>query len=810
MKVTLNWLQDYIDLSGLSAEKLADGLTMAGLEVEALTAIGQELSTLKVGQILDIHKHPKADRLSVCRITLGTETIELVCGAGNIRVGDRVPVALPETRLPSGLEIQSTTIRQVASAGMLCSEQELGLSDDHSGIMILPPETELGLSLSRALDLEDMLLEINVTPNRADCLSHIGIAREISAIFNRPLKFPDGSAAPLGESIREMTSVTLEAPQLCPRYTVRIIEGVTIAPSPLWLRRRLNAVGIRSINNVVDVTNFILMELGQPLHGFDFDTLGEKRIVVRTAQEGEKMTTLDGQERNLTPDMLVIADGVKGVALAGIMGGQETEIQPSTGNILLESAFFDPSGIRRTAKRLSISTEASIRFERGIDIEGVVPALNRAALMIQNLAGGRIVSGLIDQYPKPLDIPPIIFNTRKAERLLGIPVSVDMVLDISRRLGLSASFEGNDRVEVIPTSFRRDLTRPVDLMEEVARLTGYDHIPATIPNVASDSHKEPEALEIRRTIRETLTGLGLGEIITYSFIAEKQNSLFSGAVSGDSGSALPPQMVRLGNPISDEQSVMRLSLIPGLLMTMNKNWSQRNLNLRLFEVGKVFLPREGADTLPLENNRLTLLWTGRRHPEAHYFKADKSDFYDLKGAVEILFENLGLKEYTFEGGAAPRHFHPEHYAKIYGQGKLLGELGEISTLIREEFDLKEPGVLCDLDLDLISPQLRRLPMFQPWPRFPEITRDMALIIDETVLWKSIREEIISAEESLIEEVELFDLYQGKPIPEGKKNMGVRIHFRSTERTLSDEEVNEIHERLLQKVLNKFGGTLREK
>lgn len=805
MKVTLNWLQDYVDLSDLSAERLADGLTMAGLEVEALTPVGRELAPILVGQILEIRKHPQADRLSLCLVALGKENVEIVCGAGNIRVGDRVPVALPGTRLPSGIEVQAAVIRQVASAGMLCSEQELGLSEDHSGIMILPPETPVGLSLSRALDLEDTLVEVNVTPNRADCLSHIGIAREISAIFIRPLRIPDVSAAPGGETVRARTSVAIEAPQHCPRYAARLLEGVTIAPSPLWLRRRLNAVGIRSINNVVDVTNFILMELGQPLHGFDFDSLEENRIVVRTASPGEKLTTLDGQERNLTPEMLVIADARKGVALAGIMGGQETEIQPRTRNILLESAYFDPPGIRRTAKRLSLSTEASIRFERGIDIEGVVPALNRAALMIRELAGGQIISGLIDQYPRPPAFSPILLNTRKTGRFLGIPVSVDEVIDISRRLGFSAAVQGNDRVEVIPPSFRRDLTRPVDLMEEVARLIGYDQIPATVPDVASHTQREPETLKIRQRIREILTGLGFDEIITYSFISEKQNALF--LTSGASDQSL---MVRLGNPISDDQSVMRVSLLPGLLMTMNRNWSQRNLDLRLFETGKIFFPSSEPNTLPLENNRLALLWTGRRVPEAHYFKAEKADFYDLKGVLEDFLEALGLPDYSFQSGPVPAHCHPEQYARIYGREQLLGELGEISPLHRDEFDLKETAFLLDLDLDLIGPQLCRVPLFKPWPRFPEITRDMALIIDESVLWKDIREEVLSLKESLIEDVELFDLYQGKPIPEGKKNLGVRIHFRSPERTLSDEEVNAIHERLLQQVLDTFQGTLREK
>jgi phenylalanyl-tRNA synthetase beta chain len=805
MKVTLNWLQDYVDLSGLSADTLADGLTMAGLEVEAVNPIGRELDSLKVGRILEVRKHPHADRLSLCQVTTGQETLELVCGAPNISPGNLVPLALPGTRLPSGLEVQSTVIRNVVSSGMLCSEQELGLSEDHSGIMILPDETPLGLSLSRALGLEDTLLEVNVTPNRADCLSHIGIAREISAIFDRPLTIPDTSSAPTGKAIFKRTSVAILAPDYCPRYAARLIDGVTIGPSPLWLRRRLNAVGIRSISNVVDVTNFVLMELGQPLHGFDFDTLGERRIVVRRAEPGERLTTLDGVERNLNSDMLVIADAEKGVALAGIMGGRDTEIQPWTKIIFLESAFFDPPCIRRTAKKLSLSTEASIRFERGIDIEGVVPALDRAALLIQELAGGVIQAGWIDEYPRPLTIHSIPLHTGKTSHFLGYPVSVEKVVDISRRLGFRAVLQGNEGVEITPPSFRRDLTRPVDLVEEVARLIGFDQIPATVPQTSSKNKKEPRTIVLRSRIKEILTGLGFDEIITYSFISEKQSSDFLRLRS----SQVPP-LIRISNPISDDQSVMRVSLIPGMLVTMNKNWAQRNLNLRFFEMGKVFLPSSESNSLPIENHRLCLLCTGRRHPEAHHFKPEKVDFYDIKGVLENLLSALRMTDYTMRNSKAPTYLVPDAYGQVFIQNELLGEMGELSPWIRTQFDLKETAFLFDLDLDLLDQKVQDVPLFKPWPRFPEITRDMALIVDEPVLWKDIHGEILSLEEPLIEEIELFDLYQGKPIPEGKKNLGVRIHFRSPERTLSDEEINEIHERLLKRVLNKFGGTLREK
>jgi len=805
MKVTLSWLQEYVDLTGLSVDDLAQGLTMAGLEVEAVLPIGRELESLVVGKILEVRKHPQADRLTICKVATGLETLDLVCGAPNVRPEILVPVALPGSRLPSGMEVQVATIRGIVSPGTICCEREMGLSEDHTGIMILSEGIPVGLPISKALGLEDTLLEVNVTPNRGDCLSHIGIAREISAIFKRPLRIPDTSAAPAGKAIQEETSVTILSPDFCPRYVVRLIRGVTIGPSPAWLRNRLLSVGIRSISNVVDVTNFVLMEYGQPLHSFDFDTLAKRRIIVRRAGPDEKMTTLDDQERALTPKMLVIADGEKGVALAGIMGGLNTEIQDSTRNILLESAFFDPRCIRRTAKKLGISTEASIRFERGIDIEGVLPAVNRAALLIRELAGGAIVPGWIDQYPQPLTISPITLNTQKTSRFLGIEVSEEKAAEVSRSLGLTAAVKGKDLVEVIPPSFRRDLTRPVDLTEELARIIGFDRIPVTIPTASSKSRKEPKTISVRRQIKEVLTGLGFDEIITYSFISEALSSPFL-----DPNSSTHPPFVRINNPISEDQSVMRISLIPGMLTTMMKNWTQRNLDLRIFEIGKVFSASPDLNTLPAETHRLCVLWTGRRNPRSHYFKSEPADFYDLKGALETLLETLRVENYSLQAATPPSYFVPDKYIQIRGQEDQIGEMGEISPQVRSPFDLKETAFIFDLDVDLLIPKIRDVPQFKSWPRFPEITRDMALILNENILWKEIQDEILSLKELLIEEIELFDLYSGKPIPAGKKNLGVRIHYRSPEKTLSDELVNAIHENLLKKVLEKFGATLRER
>ena len=494
MKVTINWLNEYVDLSGLSAPEIAEALTMAGLEVEVVQPLGRELESIVAGRVLAVEKHPEADKLVLCQVDAGQGPVTIVCGAPNVRAGITVPVAIPGVTTPAGQKIQVATIRKRTSFGMLCSERELGLSEDHSGIMILPEGVPPGRPLSRVLGLEDTLLEVNITPNRGDCLSHLGLARELSAIYDRPLRLPTVSLDREGMEIQGQTSVTLLEPEHCPRYAARLILGVTVGPSPRWLRQRLESVGLRSISNIVDITNFVLLETGQPLHAFDYDLLAENRIVVRTARPNEPFTTLDGVPRILSPDMLVIADGQKAVALAGIMGGLDSEIRNETRNVLLESAFFNPVSIRRTAKKLGLSTEASVRFERGVDIEGILPAADRAAQLMQEFGGGTVVAGVVDQYPRPRSSPPITLDVAQAGRFLGVKVTTDQALDIGRRLGLPMVRKGGDRIEVQPPSFRRDLTRPVDLTEELARMIGYDQIPISYPRGASTAAKEPQSL----------------------------------------------------------------------------------------------------------------------------------------------------------------------------------------------------------------------------------------------------------------------------------------------------------------------------
>ncbi len=802
MKVTINWLNEYVDLSGLSAAEIAEALTMAGLEVEVVQPLGRELESIVAGRVLAVEKHPEADKLVLCQVDAGQGPVTIVCGAPNVRAGITVPVAIPGVTTPGGQKIQVATIRKRTSYGMLCSERELGLSEDHSGIMILPEGIAPGRPLSRILGLEDTLLEVNITPNRGDCLSHLGIARELAAIYDRPLRPPAVSLEREGLEIQGKTSVTLLEPEHCPRYAARLILGVTVGPSPRWLRQRLESVGLRSISNIVDITNFVLLESGQPLHAFDYDLLAENRIVVRTAQINEPFTTLDGVPRILSSDMLVIADGQKAVALAGIMGGLDSEITNETRNVLLESAFFNPVSIRRTAKKLGLSTEASVRFERGVDIEGVLSAADRAAQLMGELGGGAIVPGVVDQYPRPASSPPITLDVDQAGRFLGIEITTEQALDIGRRLGLPMVRKERDRIEVRPPAFRPDLSRPVDLMEELARLIGYDRIPITYPRGASTAAKEPPTLSLRRRIEEILTGLGFDQIITYSFIAEKWAAFFS-----PSAAAPGNPYLSLSNPLSEDQAVMRTSLLPGLLSTLKRNLDQRNLNLRIFEVGKVFYPAAESEQLPRENTRLGVLWAGKRYPESFHRKGDLADFYDLKGVVEGLLETLQVQGATLVPVQNRPGYRPEQAVRIVSPAGLLGEMGEIVPAVRDLFGFREGAYVLDLDLDQCARVIQETPTFKPWPRYPEIARDIALILDESVTWKAIQDEIHSLNQPLIEALELFDLYRGKPIPAGKKNLGIRLHYRSAEQTLTDELVSPLHQQVVEHIINKFQASL---
>jgi len=802
MKVSLSWLSDYVSIE-MDVDHLVEALTMAGLEVEDVSDRYGYLERVFVGRIESLEAHPRADRLQVCSVDLGDRNLRVVCGAPNVKERMRVAVALPGTVFADGNVLQKSTIRGVASEAMLCSEKELGLGPDADGIMALNRHLTIGTPLAEALQLSDTVLEIAITPNRPDCLSLIGIAREIAALQQMTVRYPDVWIEDPGEEIRRMTSVTIDCPELCPRYSARLVTGVTIGPSPYWLQDRLLSVGLRPINNAVDITNFVLMESGQPLHAFDFDRLSGRRIEVRTAAAGEEFTTLDGKQRRLSADMCMICDAEKPVAVGGVMGGLNSEIEAGTSRILIESAYFNPVSIRKTAKRLGLSTEASYRFERGIDPEGTVSALNRAARLMADIGGGQTIAGLIDEYPAPVPPRKIRLSTAATNRLLGTRFDTRTLAQHLHSIEFRTAMENDDQLEVTPPSFRVDVTRPEDLMEEAARLSGYNAIPTTHPAMPAAGRPVTKPLRIRERIRTALTGFGFFESIHYSFIAAESCDRLR----------LPDSdrrrhTVAVVNPLSEDQAVMRTSLIPGLLTSLQRNLAQQEKTLRLFEIGKVFFAT-GKEQLPEEIEILAGLWSGMRRPATWHGKEGECDFYDLKGVVEGILAILEIPQVRFTALADDHcHYHqPGRTAQITAKGSRIGTIGEVHPEVRSAFEIGQNTYIFELNIDRLLPLIPEAKTYRPLPKYPAVSRDLTLIIDAQVEAGEILHRMERREEPLVERVFIFDVFQGEPIESGKKSVSLRIVYRSPDRTLEDEEINRLHQSLTSGLIQEFKASL---
>ena len=802
MLVSLKWLRDYVE-PGVPPEELAERLTMAGLEVDSLRRVEPAFRGVRVARIDSLRPHPQADHLSLCRVSTGDATFPVVCGATNIRAGDVVPLATVGTILPGGEVIRSARIRGEASEGMLCSEEELGIGGDASGIMMLPPDLPLGKELADALDLSDTVLDIGVTPNRSDCLSIVGIAREVAAVTGKALRYPSLTVKESDEDIRGLTSVSIDDPDLCPRYTARVIRNVRIAPSPFWMRRRLEAVGLRSINNVVDVTNFVMMELGQPLHAFDFRFLEQGRIVVRRSRAGEIFVSLDEKERVLQPDTLMICDGVKPVAIGGVMGGLNSEIQTDTEMILLESAYFDPASIRRTARALGMGTDAAFRFERGIDPEGLIPALDRAAGLIAELSGGAVCRGAIDQHPRIVRTAENIpLRLKRIRDILGAAVGEEDVLRILGSLEMRVEPAGAGEIRVTPPTCRVDITREIDLIEEIARLHGYDRVPVTLPAVSVLAGAADGKTEVEKSFRETVTGAGYQEVINYSFV--------SPAAADQLGLALEDErrlQVRIRNPLTEGQAVMRTTLIPSLLMNARDNAAVGNYDLKIFETGRAFI-RQGDGNLPLERNHAALLIAGRRYDDRWHFHDLQADFYDLKGCVENILDALRIAAPAFQEEKTEPFLHPGKSCGVFDGDARIGFLGEVHPDVLTRIDLAGPAFVCELDLDLLAENFSAKASFRNLPRFPSSSRDVAFLVPrETTAAEMLRWATDSVEE-LLEKVKIFDVYEGKNVPAGMKSLGLRFSYRGADRTLTDDEVSEVHARILQKIVRASGASIR--
>ncbi len=798
------WLKDYITLE-LPAEDLAEKLTMAGIAVEGVTPPVPGLEQIVAGKILELAPHPNARRLMICRVEVGSEILQIVSGAPNLEAGINVAVARPGATLPSGQKVEVRSFRGEKSEGILCSGSELGTDEwgygDDKGVLVLDSGILPGTSLDRALGLDDQILEFDLTPNRGDCLAIVNIAREAKALTGGRLNLPEIQVQEEGVRTGDLIRVEIKDPHLCRRYAGRIVQNVKITPSPRWLQYRLKAAGIRPINNIVDVTNYVMLELGQPLHAFDYDRLQGAQIIVRRVQPGEKLVSLDGVTRDLDEEMLVIADARVPVALAGVMGGLPSEVTEATRTVLLEAAYFDPLNIRRTARLLGMRTESSLRFEKGINLDGVVDALNRAAQLIEQLGAGTIAAGVVDEYVRPAAPLAVRLRTSRVNRILGTHLSRGEVQEILTRIGFTCELFGPDALLVNIPPYRVDIGEEIDLIEEVARLYGYDQIEATIPvGVLSQGFHE-DRFAVKDLIIEVMVNAGLDEVINYSFINE--NSLLNLKLPEESPLR---QTVRLQNPLREEQGVLRPLLLPGLIENISRNYKHKLTNLGFFELGKIFEPA-GQGKLPEEKLHLGIAVCGkidRGWQEA----GQPRDFYDVKGMIEKLFEVLGVKNVNFQPWRDFPPLHPGRAARLLLGSEEAGFVGELHPDVLEYFEIPTRVVVCELDLAKVLPLASLHKVFQPLPRYPGIARDLAVVVPEEVPAARVTEVILKTGGTLLKECRLFDVYQGPQVPAGYRSLAYALFFQSHERTLTDEEVSLIHNQILDALAEQVGASLR--
>ena len=805
MKVSLKWLRDYVDIK-LTPEELSRRLTMAGLEANGIQTIGGTWDNVVIGEVIALNPHPNADRLKLATISLGTEQVTTVCGAPNIGLGQKVPFAhigarLIDAHTEEAIVLKPAKIRGVDSDGMVCSEKELGISESHEGILVLPSDAPIGTPLGAYLG--DVIFDLDVTPNRPDCLSVIGIAREIAALTEEQLHLPQIHYEETDKSIESFASIDIIDPHLCPRYCASLITGIRIAPSPSWLQQRLNNYGMRPINNVVDITNYVMLEYGQPLHAFDYHKLKGRQVIARRARSGETITTLDGSKRALNPDILVIADKEEAVAVAGIMGGLDSEVTDKTDTILLESANFNQATIRQGCGHLQFQSEASIRFSKGLNSELPLLPLKRATELLLDLAGGRAAKGIIDVYPGKSVTKLISVTVREVKRLSGLKVNIGEILKVLEALGFGCQIDNSgSRVLVSVPYWRSDVKCSADLVEEIIRIIGYEKVPITrlgspLPRQESRSSPSAQRSNLKEKIRNILTGFGFQEILTYSLVSLDKLQKLSPKLE------LKITPLKVANPMTREQEYLRTSLRAGLLSTLSHNQKFEQAGVRLFEIGKVFLPR-GKD-LPEEKEMLCAVLSGSRAELS--WQADKEllDFFDAKGVVENHLNQLGLKA-SFDIGDDEILF-PGRGADIIVEDDKVGIVGDVHPRVEQAFELSGTACLIEIDLDKLLTNITGIKEYQSIPRFPSVIRDIALVIDEQVSYRTL-ENIIRGF-PLVKRVILFDLYRGEQIPEGKKSFAIRIIYQSTKHTLTDEEVDQTQEQMLARLHQELGATLRD-
>jgi phenylalanyl-tRNA synthetase beta chain len=803
MFVSYKWLQDYVDLSGVSPTELAEKITKSGIEVEGVEILNKGISGVVVGYVVEREQHPNADKLSKCLVDIGAEApVQIICGAKNVAQGQKVAVATVGAVLPGDFKIKRAKLRGEESNGMICSLQELGIEgklapkEYAEGIFVFPADTQVGTDAMAQLNRDDQVLELSLTPNRADALSMLGVAYEVAAILGREVKLPEAKVTENQEKASDYISISVDAKEENPLYVGKVIKNVKIGPAPLWMQTRLMAAGIRPHNNVVDITNYILLEYGQPLHAFDYDRLGSKEVLVRLAHEGEVIDTLDDVKRTLSNDELVITNGEIPVALAGVMGGANSEVTSDTTTVLLESAYFKGQTIRKASKTHGLRSEASARFEKGVDPNRVRAAAERAAYLMEQYAGGVVLEGSVEV--DTLEIQPAVVTTtlEKINRIIGTDLDVKTVEDIFSRLQFDVQTDNNVFKVTVPTR-RGDITIEEDLVEEVARLYGYDHLPSTLPIGEATPGALTDYQLKRRIARKYLEGVGLYQAVTYSLTSEDKVLQY----------ALDKRNpIRLAMPMSEERSLLRLSIVPGLLEVLKYNAARQHDSTGVYETGAVFLAN-GEEVLPEEREHLAIALTGLWH--SHLWQGEKKpvDFYVLKGILEGLFSKLGLQDKVEYRQAEMDGMHPGRTAEVLLEGKSIGFAGQVHPQVQKEKDLKDTYV-CEINLrDVLQVESEPL-KYQAIPRYPSITRDIALVVDKSTSAHELKTVIQEAGGTLLKEVHIFDLYEGDRLEEGKKSIAYSLKYFNPERTLTDEEVTKTHQQVLNTLEEKTGAVLR--
>lgn len=800
MKISLNWLKQYVDLEGIQTEEIVQKLTMSGLEVEDVIDQNKLFEKFVVGFVENKEKHPNADRLSVCKVSDGNQSFQVICGAPNVERGQKVVFAPIGTLIPNGnFEIKKAKIRGVESLGMICAEDELGLSEDHSGIMVLDAKSEVGTPISDTLGLNDVVLEIAVTPNRPDALSHIGVARDLAALFDKKLKIPKISFDENDVDINTLASIEIEDEINCPRYSSRVVTDVKIDESPDWLKRRLKSIGLRPINNIVDITNFVMHECGQPLHAFDLDRLAEKKIIIKSTRSKSKFTTLDSKERELAKGTLMICDAEKDVAIAGVMGGENSEIYDNTKNVLIESAYFNPSSIRKTSKRLQLSTDASYRFERGTDPDKTMYAAERTAQMLKEIAGGKITKGSIDVYPNKIEEKIIKLRLGRVSEILGFDVTKKDTIEILTNLGFKIDDIGDSELNVKVPTFRPDLEREVDLTEEIARIFGYDNIP-TIPKISIPLSAKQDETTFTDNLKEYANSLGIFEMINNPLQPEPLAKLTGRAI-------------KISNPQSMDMAYLRTSLLSGALSVVSRNLNKGEKNLALYELGNVFNLYKGKNTVNsfddyIEEEKLIFVITGKKTEREWYSEEKAYDFFDLKGLVNTFMEKILLDNVLNDSYySKDNSIYDYYYTKRIGD-QVIGLGGNVNSSVLKQFDINQDVYCFEINVSKLKEINTPGKSYRELLKYPKVIRDFSFILDKKTEFEEVKTLIQKKGSKLLKDVKLFDIFESNDLGEGKISMAFQLEYFDEGRTLTEEEVEKDFSNLIKVISKEFNAKLR--